>query len=86
LMMATETIILTYTGRCEMSRKQYRVLYDPIDEEVYVRYNRRGSQWKSAQMSGATVELAVALLDGGSELVRRLAMVRYLGYTEAVLA
>ena len=69
-----------------MCRKQFKVIYDPINDEVWVRYNRKDSQYKEAALSGTAVELCCLLVEKGKEALRLFAMSRYLGYQEAVMA
>lgn len=67
-------------------RRQYKVLYDPINDEIWVRYNRKGSEYKEAALSGVAVELCCLLIEKGKSALRLYAMRNYLGYQEAVMA
>jgi hypothetical protein len=67
-------------------RKQFKVLYDPIEDQVWVRFNRRGSRWREAETVGAALDLCLVLIDKGRAAMRQMAMRRYLGYQEAVMA
>ena len=60
-------------------RKQRKVLYDPIDEVVYSRPHRKGSQYREDPA------LQDYLADKGKGALREYAMRAYVGYQEAVL-
>ena len=66
-------------------RKQFKVVYDPINDEVWVRYNRKGSTYKEAALSETAVELCCLLVEKGKKALRLFAMSRYLGYQETVM-
>ncbi len=68
-----------------MKRKNFKVLYDPIEGQIWVRFNRKGSQWKEAEQVDSALDLCLVLIDKSKAALRQMAMSCYLGYQEAVM-